>query len=130
MAETPGFAGYEVNSWVAIVGPASLPRDIVVRLNAQLRRTLELPEIREKLEGMGAEVVPSTPQELDAFVGQSQLENWGSQIRRRGYRTRMRHAHGAAGERSASQLGAPTALPTLQLSDLMALENSSFWRFR
>ena len=80
MAETPGFAGYEVNSWVAIVGPADLPRDIVERLNTQLRRTLEKPEIREKLEGMGAEVVPSTPQELDAFV-RRQLENWGSQIR-------------------------------------------------
>jgi hypothetical protein len=39
-----------------------------------LRRTLEKPEIREKLEGMGAEVVPSTPQELDAFV-RRQLEN-------------------------------------------------------
>jgi tripartite-type tricarboxylate transporter receptor subunit TctC len=80
VAETPGFAGYEVNSWVAIVGPAGLPPDVVERLNAQLRRSLEKPEIREKLEGMGAEVVPSSPQELDAFM-RRQLENWGSQIR-------------------------------------------------
>jgi tripartite-type tricarboxylate transporter receptor subunit TctC len=80
VAETPGFAGYEVNSWVAILGPAGMPRDVVERLNTQLRHSLEKPEIRGKLEDMGAEVVPSTPQELDAFM-RRQLENWGKQIR-------------------------------------------------
>lgn len=80
IAETPGFAGYEVTSWVGIVGPAGIPRDIVERLNTELRKSLEKPEVREKLEGMGAEVASSTPQEMDEFV-KRQLESWRSKIR-------------------------------------------------
>ncbi len=80
VAETPGFAGYEVTSWVGIVGPAGVPREIVERLNAEFRRTLEKAEIRDKLQGMGAEVVPSTAQEMDAFV-RRQLDIWRTQIR-------------------------------------------------
>jgi tripartite-type tricarboxylate transporter receptor subunit TctC len=83
IAETPGFAGYEVTSWVGIVGPAGIPRDIVERLNTELRKTLAKPEIRAKLEEMGAEVASSTPQEMDQFVRQ-QLDRWGSQIRAAG----------------------------------------------
>jgi tripartite-type tricarboxylate transporter receptor subunit TctC len=80
VAEAPGFAGYEVTSWVGIVGPAGMPRDIVVRLNTELRKTLAKPEVREKLEGMGAEVAPSTPEEMDEFV-RRQLDSWRSKIR-------------------------------------------------
>ena len=83
IAATPGFAGYEVTSWVGIVGPAGIPRDIVERLNTELRKSLAKPEIRARLEEMGAEVASSTPQEMDQFVRQ-QLDRWGSQIRAAG----------------------------------------------
>ena len=69
-----------MTSWVGIVGPAGVPREIVERLNAEFRRTLEKAEIRDKLQGMGAEVVPSTAQEMDAFV-RRQLDIWRTQIR-------------------------------------------------
>jgi tripartite-type tricarboxylate transporter receptor subunit TctC len=83
VAETPGFAGYEVTSWVGIVGPAGMPRDIVERLSTELRNSLAKPEIRAKLEEMGGEVASSTPQEMDQFV-RRQLEIWGNQIRAAG----------------------------------------------
>jgi putative tricarboxylic transport membrane protein len=83
IAETPGFAGYEVTSWVGIVGPAGIPGDIVERLNAEFRRSLAKPEVRAKLEEMGGEVASSTPQEMDQFV-RRQLEIWGNQIRAAG----------------------------------------------
>jgi tripartite-type tricarboxylate transporter receptor subunit TctC len=80
IAETPGFAGYELTSWVGIVGPAGIPRDIVERLNTEFRKSLEKPAIRQKLEDMGAEVAASTPQEMEQFVRQ-QLDSWRSKIR-------------------------------------------------
>ena len=80
IAETPGFAGYEVTSWVGIVGPAGIPRDIVLRINADLRRTLAKPEVREKLAAMGSEVASSTPEEMDQFIRQ-QLASWRGKIR-------------------------------------------------
>ncbi len=80
VAETPGFEGYEVTSWVGIVGPAGMPREIVERLNTELRRTLEKQEVREKLQAMGSEVASSTPEEMDQFVRQ-QLDSWRNKIR-------------------------------------------------
>ena len=83
IAETPGMAGFELTSWVGLVGPAGLPPEIVERLNAQLRRTLAKPEIRDKLTGMGAEVAPSSSLEMEQFVKQ-QLASWGTKIRNAG----------------------------------------------
>ena len=80
IAETAGFAGYEVTSWVGIVGPAGIPRDIVLRINADLRRTLARPEVREKLVAMGGEVASSTPEEMDQFI-RTQLDSWRGKIR-------------------------------------------------
>ena len=83
IAETPGLAAFELTSWVGMVGPAGMPADIVERLNTQLRRTLAKPEVRDKLVALGAEVVPSTAAEMDAFVKQ-QLQSWGNKIRNAG----------------------------------------------
>ena len=83
IAETPGMAGFELTSWVGLVGPAGMPPEIVERLNAQLRRTLAKPEIRDKLVGMGAEIVPSSSLEMEQFVKQ-QLASWGTKIRNAG----------------------------------------------
>ena len=83
IAETPGMAGFELTSWVGLVGPAGMPPEIVERLNAQLRRTLAKPEIRDKLVGMGAEIVPSSSLEMEQLVKQ-QLASWGTKIRNAG----------------------------------------------
>ena len=83
IAETPGLVAFELMSWVGLVGPAGMPADVVEQLNAQLRRTLTKPEVRDKLVALGAEVVSSTPAELDAFIRQ-QLQSWGTKIRNAG----------------------------------------------
>ena len=83
IAETPGLAAFELMSWVGMVGPAALPEAIVEPLNAPLWRTLSKPEVRDKLVALGAEVVPSTATELDAFIRQ-QLLSWGTKIRNAG----------------------------------------------
>jgi tripartite-type tricarboxylate transporter receptor subunit TctC len=83
IAETPGMEGFELTSWVGLLAPAGTPRPIVDKLNAQLRKTLAKPQVRDKLIAMGAEVVPSSPGEMDEFVKQ-QLVSWGSKIRAAG----------------------------------------------
>ena len=83
IAESPGYAGYEVTSWVGIVGPAGMPAGIVERLNAELRRTLAKPEVRDKLAALGSEVAASSPAEMDQFVRQ-QVDSWRSKIRAAG----------------------------------------------
>ena len=80
VAETPGFTGFEVTSWIGLVGPAGMPRDAVERLSTEMQRTLAKPEIRERLAGMGVEPAPSSPQEMDRFLRQ-QLESWRIKIR-------------------------------------------------
>jgi tripartite-type tricarboxylate transporter receptor subunit TctC len=83
VAETPGFEGYEVTSWIGIVGPANLPRDIVQRLNAEVNRILQRPEIRTRLAELGGETAPGTPDEFSAFMRQ-QLESWRVKIQAAG----------------------------------------------
>ena len=59
-----GLAGFEVTAWGGIIGPANLPRDIVNRLNAEIRIALASAAVRERFKILGAEASPSTPEEF------------------------------------------------------------------
>jgi tripartite-type tricarboxylate transporter receptor subunit TctC len=48
--------GFEVPLWYSILAPAGTPRDVVARLSAEIARTLDVPDIRERLVGQGFEV--------------------------------------------------------------------------
>jgi tripartite-type tricarboxylate transporter receptor subunit TctC len=56
--------GYELAVWYAAFGPKDLPAAITGRLNAEINRILALPEVHEKMAGIGVEVVQSTPDQL------------------------------------------------------------------
>jgi tripartite-type tricarboxylate transporter receptor subunit TctC len=70
-----GVKGFEVVSWTGLAGPAGLPPAIVQRLNAEMRKVVANPEVRSKLQGMGGDPRPSSPDEMKALV-QSQYETW------------------------------------------------------
>jgi hypothetical protein len=63
-----------VNYW-GIVAPAGTPRDIVVRLNAETLRILAQPDLRERLEKEGAELIPGPPEKLGALI-EADLAGW------------------------------------------------------
>jgi tripartite-type tricarboxylate transporter receptor subunit TctC len=67
--------GFDMLSWYGLAGPAGMPREIVDTLAVELHRFVERPEIREKLAGMGTEVVWTGPEEIDAFM-RSEREKW------------------------------------------------------
>ena len=77
------FPGLEFNNWTALFVRAGTPRPIIDKLNAEIVRILNAPDVREKLLGMGAEPAPSTPQELGATM-RKDAERFGKLIKATG----------------------------------------------
>jgi tripartite-type tricarboxylate transporter receptor subunit TctC len=67
--------GFEVISWTGLAGPARMPKPIVDRLNAEVRKALAVPEVKSKLEAMGGDPRATTPEEMKALVAR-QYETW------------------------------------------------------
>jgi len=78
--EEAGVPGFEAVSWGGVMGPGGMPRDIVVKLHAELARILKMPDVSEKLTGLGAEIVASTPEEFAAYL-QAEIAKWGKVAR-------------------------------------------------
>ncbi len=75
-----GVPGYEVSSWFAIFAPAGTPGEVIARLNAELNRVLQMPDIRAAWALQGAEVGGGPPERLAAHV-RSELAKWGKVVR-------------------------------------------------
>ena len=67
--------GFEVISWTGLAGPANLPKPVVERLNAEVRKALAVPEVKQRLEAMGGDPRATTPDEMKALV-QRQYDTW------------------------------------------------------
>ena len=67
--------GFEVISWTGLAAPPNLPKLIVDRLNAELRKALAVPDVKSKLEAMGGDPRATTPEEMKALVSR-QYETW------------------------------------------------------
>ena len=66
MAET--LPGFESDNWYAFFAPAGTPKEIIVKLNAEILKALKSPDIIEYMKRDGAEPVGSTPEELGAYL--------------------------------------------------------------
>jgi tripartite-type tricarboxylate transporter receptor subunit TctC len=69
-----GYPDAENNFWVAMLAPAKTPRDIVAKLNAEVNRALQTPEMKERLAKLGTESLAMTPEEFDRFVASEYRE--------------------------------------------------------
>ena len=78
-----GYAGYDATNWYAFVAPGKTPKDIVDRLNRELVKALDAPEVREQLLNNGMEPEPSTPEALASHI-ESQLALWGRVVKAAG----------------------------------------------
>ena len=63
-----GVKGYEANAWYSMHAPAGVPQEIVAKVNRDLVRVLEMPDIKEKLRQLGSEGVGNSPDEFARFV--------------------------------------------------------------
>jgi tripartite-type tricarboxylate transporter receptor subunit TctC len=78
-----GYPDFEASSWFGLLGPADLPREIAVKLQAEVARFLKIPEIREKLVQQGADPVGSTPEEFAAYI-RAETAKWAKVVRASG----------------------------------------------
>ncbi len=78
-----GLPGYEVYEWNALFAPAGTAPEIIERMQREVVKALALPDVRERLAGLGAEIVGGTAAELDSFR-RSELTKWAAIIKRAG----------------------------------------------
>ena len=78
-----GVPDFDITSWQGYFGPANLPKEIVTRLNAEIRQIVEKPEIKAQLATLGMDAFSGTPEQLGTFVG-DQLVLWGKLIKNAG----------------------------------------------
>jgi len=80
-----GLPGFEVGSWQGVFGPAGMPPDIVRRLNAEIVKILKLPDVAEKLVGLGAEPVGNTTEAFTVMV-KAEVVKWADVVKKSGAR--------------------------------------------
>jgi tripartite-type tricarboxylate transporter receptor subunit TctC len=79
-----GVPGYDVRSWAGLMAPAGTPKEIVSKLNADLRSVLEMPQMKEQVSKSGMlPLEPGSVQELQVFM-KSEIERWGEVVRKAG----------------------------------------------
>jgi len=72
--------GYEVNSFIGLSAAGGTPREIVQRLNAEVRKALANPELQQRFAELSLSVTPSSPEDLNALI-KSEADRWGKVIR-------------------------------------------------
>jgi len=63
-----GFPKSEYTFWVAMLAPAGTPKSVIDRLSAEALKALASPDVKEKLAVLGADPMPMSPSEFDAFL--------------------------------------------------------------
>jgi tripartite-type tricarboxylate transporter receptor subunit TctC len=63
-----GITGFDVTNWYGVMAPGATPRDIVLKLNADINKAMAVPEVRARLEGVGTQLREMSAPEFDAFM--------------------------------------------------------------
>jgi tripartite-type tricarboxylate transporter receptor subunit TctC len=75
-----GLPGFEVTLAYGVFAPAGTPQPIVAKLNAEIARILKMPDVAERLMGLGLEPDPSTPEQFGRIV-RDEVKLWEKVIR-------------------------------------------------
>ncbi len=78
-----GLPGFEATSWFALLGPAGIPRDVQLRIASETAKALALPDVKEKLNTLGLDAAPGTPEAL-ANLMQSETAKWAKVVKESG----------------------------------------------
>ena len=78
-----GLRGFEVNNWTGVLAPAGTPAAIVTRLNGEIVRIMQLPDVQTRLPKEGLRFVAMTPQQFAEFV-RSEKEKWAPIVKATG----------------------------------------------
>jgi len=75
-----GFPGFDTGVWIGMLAPPGTPGPIVNKISENVLKILDIKEIKDKLEGLGFEMLPRTPQQFAELI-RSDAEIWGKIIR-------------------------------------------------
>ena len=67
MAES-GYPGFDATTWYGMLGPAKMAPDVVARINRDVNAAMAMPDVKERLAGVGAEDGGGTPQQFADFM--------------------------------------------------------------
>lgn len=73
--EEAGFKGSAYDFWSGLFAPAGTPPAVITRLNAEVKKALESPEVKERLGALGTDIAPTTPADLDKIISRELVEN-------------------------------------------------------
>ena len=76
-----GVPGYDFASWGGLFAPARTPREVVMRLNAEVAKALQSEDLRRRFEEMGLIAKPSAPEEFGQFL-QSEMNRWKGLVKK------------------------------------------------
>lgn len=77
-----GYGDVEAYGWQGLVAPASTPKDVVIRLNQEMIKAIQNPEIAAKLTDFGLELIPGAPEAMGNYLG-SETKLWHQLIKQR-----------------------------------------------
>lgn len=72
--------GFEAITWVGLLAPAGTPKDVVSRMQREVQKIVNVPEIQERLSASGAEPVASTPEQFGAYVS-AEVAKWSKLVK-------------------------------------------------
>jgi tripartite-type tricarboxylate transporter receptor subunit TctC len=75
-----GLPGFQAASWGGVLAPAGTPKPIIAKYHAELIKILQMSDVKEKLSGLGAEIVGSSPDEFAKFI-KAEIGKWGEAVR-------------------------------------------------
>jgi tripartite-type tricarboxylate transporter receptor subunit TctC len=75
-----GYPGFEAPAWWAILAPAKTPPEIIKRMNEEINKALKSPEVAQKLQTQGIDVVGGTPDAARAFI-ERQIDTWAKVVK-------------------------------------------------
>jgi tripartite-type tricarboxylate transporter receptor subunit TctC len=78
-----GFPGVEATAWYGVLTPAGAPQPVVARLHGEIVRILKLPDVVQRLDALGFELVGSTPEQFSAYI-RSETSKWEKVVRASG----------------------------------------------
>jgi tripartite-type tricarboxylate transporter receptor subunit TctC len=78
-----GLPGFDMTTWHGIVAPAGTPPAVIAKLNAEVVKAVNTPEVREKFKTNGIDPVSSTPEQFGALI-QSEIARWRDVVKASG----------------------------------------------
>jgi tripartite-type tricarboxylate transporter receptor subunit TctC len=75
--------GFEATAWYGAMAPAGTPRPVVTRLHSEFAKALALPDVKQRLENLGYQIVASTPDEFAAYI-KTEIAKWAKVVKASG----------------------------------------------